>query len=319
MTPSIKNSSDGTEVKCPSCSGDSIGEEVIESVDLINLWKSQEVDVSHLFESEKIEKKRCLNCGLGFYYPFVLGDNGFYSTLACWDWYYKHGGKTEYEYTKKLLKQGMRVLDVGCGIGEFSEYMPNDVSFCGAELSSKSVEIAKSFGRNVQQMDVVKSLSLISSKFDVVTSFQVLEHISDINTFFEALVDACRPGGLVVIAVPNNDSFISRAVNNNLNMPPHHVLLWNKKSLYSLADRYSLAVEAYLEEDVSDVHLVWYWAVILNYYLSKLMFGKLKSVDLSFGSKLTRKISFIMAKLVSKVFQPKGVGHSSVVVFRKGC
>ena len=80
---------------------------------------------------------------------------------------------------------------------------------------------------------VEELLSDHSKTYDVVTAFQVLEHIADPLPFLKNCIDALNPGGLLVIAVPNNDAFI-RFADLPLNEPPHHVGLWSPRSLASL-------------------------------------------------------------------------------------
>lgn len=305
-------------MRCPLCASNVKQDESIYCKDLILLWDKVGVSVSHLFNKAALEKLSCKKCGLGFFSPMAVGDDAFYSKLATWDWYYKHPDKGEYTYSAQLLKSGMGVIDVGCGIGEFEEHMPDGVEFLGAELSSKSVEIAQSLGRNVRQLDVVASATKLEGKFDVVTCFQVLEHVSDIDAFFSALVQICRPGGLIVIAVPNNDGFVGSAINNAFNLPPHHVFHWNKKSLYFLAEKYSLAVVDYVEEPVAEVHREWFFTVIMHNYLRKAFGRKSRLVDISMINKMLNSLCRLFAWLISKIlFSIKQPGHSSIIVLRR--
>ena len=62
--------------------------------------------------------------------------------------------------------------------------------------------------------------------YDAVTSFQVLEHVTEPASFLRACVKALRPGGRLLLGVPNNDSFLGLLEDNWLNMPPHHMSLW---------------------------------------------------------------------------------------------
>lgn len=305
-------------MKCPLCSSDATQDQKLFVADIASLWGKLSVPVQNLFDVETLEKYKCPNCGIGFYYPFAPGDDAFYSKLAEWDWYYTHSDKTEYDFTSKIIKSGMKVIDVGSGIGEFSSYVPAGADFIGAELSSKSVEIAQSLGRNVKRIDIVESLPDLEGRFDVVTCFQVLEHIVDIHQFFGALVKMCRQGGKIVIAVPNNDGFLGSATNNIFNMPPHHLLLWNKKSLRYLANHFGLTVEEYYVEQVTPIHLRWFYATNIHASVMKLLGVKPKDVNLGFFHKLTYKISSILALPLSYIFRsPNKPGHSLIVVLQR--
>lgn len=307
-------------MKCPLCEANTHLDQSINAADLADLWATVGVDVRKIVGNEDVGKYACDNCGLGFYFPFFPGDDNFYGSLALWDWYYKHPGKTEYDFSSKLALPGMSLIDVGCGIGEFSVFLPKQVDFIGVELSSKSVELANSLGRNVKQIDINNAPDDFNNHFDMVTCFQVLEHIVDVDVFITSLIKLCKPGGKIVIAVPNNDGFVGSAVNNMLNMPPHHILLWNKSSLYFLASKYDLIVDSYLEERVTEVHREWFFSVLIRRFFMRLLSKPFKVIDhdRSLLQRVLNKFTFLLSRMLSfispKVNQP---GHSSIIVFKK--
>lgn len=305
-------------MKCPLCDAQSKISENIPSPSIILLWNKRGVNVKDIIKADSIAKIKCNACGLGFYYPPCPGDDNFYGELAKWGWYYKHPGKSEYDYSAKKIVSGMEVIDVGCGIGEFYAYLPKHVKFLGVEQSSKSVEIATDLGRNVMQMDITVAPADFLNRFDVVTCFQVLEHVVDIHAFFKAVVDLCKPNGKIIVAVPNNDGFVGDAVNNLFNMPPHHVLLWNKRSLNYLADAFNLEVVEYYEESLSKVHRFWAFTTVTYKFLCGLLGFERKTVELSIYNRCLYVLSAAIALPFGFVFRKYvSPGHSSVIVFRK--
>ena len=70
-------------------------------------------------------------------------------------------------------------------------------------------------------------------------------HFRCLNTYqmFANLLNDClnalRPGGILILGVPNNDGLIGFA-DAPLNMPPHHMGLWKKKSLVALTQVFPL-------------------------------------------------------------------------------
>jgi SAM-dependent methyltransferase len=305
-------------MECPLCKGCSHLDQSVSVVDLVALWNAVGVNVERIFSVKEIGKYVCDNCGLGFYFPFFPGDDDFYGSLATWDWYYKHPGKTEYDFASKLALPGMSLIDVGSGIGEFSEFLPKQVDFLGVELSSKSVELASSLGRNVKHININNAPDEFNNHFDMVTCFQVLEHIVEVDVFIKSLIKLCKPGGIIVIAVPNNDGFVGSAVNNMLNMPPHHILLWNKSSLYFLASKYDLVVDSYIEEHLTDVHRRWFFSVLIRKFVLKLAFKRVKVIDRTLSGKILTRFTALLSRPLSFIFpklnQP---GHSSIIVFKK--
>lgn len=305
-------------MECILCGHQAYREQVINVKSIIALWNKLGISTSRLFKDDVISIFKCGNCGIRFYSPACSGDDQFYGDLAAWDWYYKHSGKSEYKLSSALISSGDKVLDVGCGIGEFASYLPPGAEFLGFELSSTSVEIAQSLGRNVEKIDINLAPQYLLNNFDCVTCFQVLEHVEDIQVFFESLVSLCKPGGLIVIAVPNNDGFIGSAVNNILNMPPHHVLLWNRQSLEYLAMIFNLEVIKFVEEPLADIHRHWAYTVFLNKIVKKTIGTTPKTIDLSLVGKIVNKISALLAYPLYKI-NPNIIssGHSAIIVLRK--
>jgi hypothetical protein len=101
-------------------------------------------------------------------------------------------------------------------------------------------------------------------------------------------------------------------------MPPHHILLWNKSSLYFLAKQHGLSVVDYSEEPLSDVHRYWGFAVFINKMFLNFIGSSPKVVDISLCGKLIYKASALLARIVSR-FNSSLVpsGHSSIIVLQK--
>jgi len=78
-------------------------------------------------------------------------------------------------------------------------------------------------------------------EFDVVASFQVVEHLADPLPSLEAACTLLRAGGLLVLSVPDNDSFLFDEF-DPLNAPPHHMGRWTARALLWLQRRLPLRV-----------------------------------------------------------------------------
>jgi 2-polyprenyl-3-methyl-5-hydroxy-6-metoxy-1,4-benzoquinol methylase len=305
-------------MRCPQCSTAAILDQEIDRDTLVALYKEKAIPVARLLPNNRIQYFRCSCCSLGFFSPAIPGDDEFYNYLASLDWYYCHDGKSEYDYAASWISDGDRVVDVGAGIGEFSRYMPLNALFLGIELSSEAVKVAESLGRNVVHMDITSRVNELEASFDVVTCFQVLEHLQDPNLLVKSLEALCKPGGVLIIAVPNNGSFVGRGVNNLLDLPPHHLLHWNKQSLIYLANKNNLHVEAYVEERLQDVHRVAYYYSWLTNIILKITKKKYKLVNYPDNNKfLSRQVGRI-AKLLSLILpKSRAPGHTSIIVLRK--
>jgi len=101
--------------------------------------------------------------------------------------------------------RGKRVLDVGCGMGRFSDV----VSRWGAELVGIDLSLAvesaqKNIGArpNVRflQADVFQ-LPFAPASFDIIFSLGVLHHTPDCRRAFQSLIPLVKPGGIISIWV----------------------------------------------------------------------------------------------------------------------
>lgn len=309
---------------CPLCgSADILDEESVRTSDLRQIHlRGLGFDPDNLFlDIPSLTLCSCRNCKLGFFFPFVSGDSDYYSKLGKVDWYYEHEGKEEFEYAKKYIQKGQRVLDVGAGVGRFGRYL-TDAEYLGIELSEYAIAKANEDGINVTKKDLFELVNEKKEYFDVVASFQVIEHITHPKEFIGAMKELLRPGGILILATPNNDSKLFLTENMSLNSPPHHLLLWNRSSLEWCANDLRMKVENVYKEMVQDIHMAWFHRAMVKIILSKIFGFKLKKFETSFLVRGRNKIITLLAKLSlhfglfdkdSKI-EP---GHSILVVLKK--
>lgn len=103
-----------------------------------------------------------------------------------------------------------RLLDVGCGSGEFAAAARDhgfDVQ--AVEPESSGAEVAHSRGLDVRTA-MLEDAGLPERSYDVVCAFHVLEHLPDSRAFLRSLARFTKPGGHVVIEVPNFGSVLRR-------------------------------------------------------------------------------------------------------------
>jgi len=283
---------------------------VIEEYKLI---KPFGVDVERFFSNvEKVSLYKCNDTGYRFYYPFSLaGDDLFYQQLEKNPWYYMEW-KWEHNITERYLKTGDKVLEIGCAHGAFLEKIKQKVSLVeGLEMNTKALQDCAS-KQITAYNDTIENFSSKKSEFyNIVCSFQVLEHIANVKSFIESSLSVLKPGGLLIISVPNNDCFFLKDKDFITNMPPHHMGLWNLNSLISLQKYFKLRIE--------DVHL----EPLQKYHVGfaeKIAEGKLKiKLNKSFGFlapiiyKLVKRISRFSVNSLSNYI----TGHTILVVFKK--
>ena len=104
------------------------------------------------------------------------------------------------------LQQG-RLLDIGAGTGAFLHTMQQTGwQIQGIEPDAAARQRAEEL--YALSLDSPEQLdTLPSSFFDAVTLWHVLEHVHDIHGYIEHIKRVVKPGGKVVIAVPNYTSY----------------------------------------------------------------------------------------------------------------
>lgn len=196
---------------------------------LARLWRWRYgINVDRLFASDEI---RLEPVPPYYYYRFsssIPGDAEFYSTLMR-RMGYDHAEKPEFKRAVLEITPGDKVLDVGCGTGNFAAECPG--AYKGIDTNPTAIEDGRRQGRNVH-------LSLLEDEmpgyYDVVTVFQVIEHVDDPGAFIGACIACLRPGGKIIVSTPNMNGVVGYLANNLLNYPPHHMTWWSASSLEML-------------------------------------------------------------------------------------
>jgi 2-polyprenyl-3-methyl-5-hydroxy-6-metoxy-1,4-benzoquinol methylase len=125
--------------------------------------------------------------------------------------YLAHVAHRRFALIEKVTPPG-RVLDVGCGTGEVLAV----ARARGWEVQGvEPVEASAAFAANERALDVRVALleesGLPECSYDVVTAFHVLEHMTDGLGFLRMIARWAKPGGHVVVEVPNWRSVHRRA------------------------------------------------------------------------------------------------------------
>lgn len=110
-------------------------------------------------------------------------------------------------YLVRLVGPGKRVLDVGCATGYLGEVLKRrGCEVVGVEIdptsAAKAAEVLDDvLVADLERVDLAQAFGPAS--FDVVVFGDVLEHLRDPLTLLRSSVGLLRPGGSVVVSVPN--------------------------------------------------------------------------------------------------------------------
>lgn len=308
-------------VHCPLCACSDIS--VLESVNVEALRQVYDRVLRVSIEQELPGRSHCdfllcLECGLRFFNPALAGSEALYESLQRLEWYYSDW-KPEYEYARPWVQPTDAVLEVGCGTGAFARLITCG-SYLGLELSHRAAEAGREQGTPIRVQSIQDHARERSDSYDVVCGFQVLEHVADLRPFLEAAVSCTRPGGLLVFSVPNSDSFLRYVVNGALNLPPHHISWWNRKSLDSVAALFDLEIVSREQETLADAHLVWWLHTVLLRSMNRLTATPRRLIDLSRSGRAKSAVAAVLARFLGPVLSPRflrPIGHSVTYVYRK--
>lgn len=202
---------------------------------------------------ERLEQYKCVNCDLKFFHPAICGDAGFYEELSNrFDWYYEKD-KWEFDIAVDILSDlnGVNnVLEVGCGRGHFLRRIKCLFNAVGIELNPKAIRECETLGLQVSG----SPLESVDEKFDAVVSFEVLEHVPNPRTFIDNMLRLLRPQGYLLVAVPDPHGYLSEAERVLLDMPPHHVLSFSKKTFSKMADLLNIDLKEVHQEPLRFIH-----------------------------------------------------------------
>lgn len=222
------------------------------------------IDIRPFVNGDTLEIYQCSETGLRFYHGIEPGDGDFYGKLMEIDWYYDPW-KWEHKTIKAMLDPSDDILEVGCGSGGFlTGIKGSTANAVGLELNKKAVAECVQKGLNVRSENLRDYSNAHPNAYDWVVSFQVVEHIQDVGEFLRDSVRLLKPGGTLVVSVPNNDSFMRHSQGDWLNMPPHHMNLWNNTSLINIAPHIGCTHQQSIFEPLQDYHKSWYVNSILD-------------------------------------------------------
>lgn len=164
---------------------------------------------------------------------------------------------------RPYLSKDKRLLEVGCSTGHFLFHAKNEVGeIFGADFDSGATQFAatkcevETFGGNLTDSD------LTPESFDIICAYQTLEHVPDPVAFMEMLKGYLKPGGVVVIEVPNLRDPLLAAYGNTAYTPFYyheaHLYYFTEKSLNSIMQQAGLAGDMHYIQDYNlGNHLHW--------------------------------------------------------------
>ena len=128
-----------------------------------------------------------------------------------------------------------KLLDVGCGNGEFLELAKHygwDVS--GIDFDIEAVKTARLKGLDVIHGGI-KAVNK-DEKYDYITLSHVIEHVYNPAEFLQSCIELLNKGGVLWLETPNIESIGYSVYKSNWRglEPPRHLIIFNSKVLINL-------------------------------------------------------------------------------------
>ena len=180
------------------------------------------VTKDYLVTGESFDIVECEACSIRTTTPFpdkkIIGN--YYSS----DEYISHDDKVSgifasiyglvrtYQLNKKkkligkyFNKSNGKILDIGCGAGDFLQYMKeNHWNINGVDTSNKARKIANK-KLNIKVMDP-KDWINNKEKYDVITCWHSLEHVHEPWVYLDKIKKSLTLDGFLIVALPNYQS-----------------------------------------------------------------------------------------------------------------
>jgi SAM-dependent methyltransferase len=170
---------------------------------------------------------QCRRCGLGYLNPRPTREEiGRYYPEE----YFEQRGSQLERYRRQaeyIDGPPRRLLDVGTARGDFLAVMSE------RGWDAAGIEVARDAGNphdlTIHRMRFPEECSLPAGSFDVITAWAVFEHLHDPRAAFAACARMLRPGGELVVQVPNLNSVWSRGARQE--DVPRHVYFFTARTL----------------------------------------------------------------------------------------
>lgn len=182
-----------------------------------------------------------------------------------------------------------RILDVGCGRADFLKLMSErGWASTGVELDKRIEEHGRKIGLDLRHGSL-EDVRFPDSYFDVVTLWHVFEHLRGPAWVIEECRRVLKPGGLLVISVPNIGSLQARLTGRHWFHldPPFHLYHYSLENLRTLLGKSGFKVNG-----------------VKHFSLEYNPYGYLQSIYNAMGFRSNLFYDFLRSKAGSGAFAP---------------
>lgn len=223
-------------------------------------------------------------------------------------------------FESQLSSDRRSILDIGSGPGYFLLHGKNrGWTVKGIEPSSKAAEHSRTLGLDIINSCLSEETASELGCYDVVNLSEVLEHIPEPGKFLPIVTRLLKPGGILLVMVPNEYNPLQSAIRNVLQKnpwwvaPPHHLNYFDIDSLKKLIEKSGCLVFDYETTFPMEMFILMGDDYVGNDVLGRKCHGKRKT----FESSLAKAGMSEWNRDFYKCFAKAGVGRDIVMYAKK--
>ena len=188
---------------------------------------------------------------------------------------YQFYKKKEVIHKSSNIRKG-KILDVGCGTGDFLKYMASSGwEADGVETDKGAKRVAeKKLGKKIEEkLDLVNE----ENKYDVISMWHVLEHVYNVEDYLKKINKLLKKGGVLVVGVPNCASYDAKKYRENWVAYdlPIHLSHFRKNNIKELAKKSSFTLKT-----IKPLGKIQNFFIIIDLNIYNLQINSCKTLDI---------------------------------------
>lgn len=207
------------------------------------------------------------------------------------------------EFIEKYLLENKKIIEIGCGGGEYLEIMgKNKVDTYGLEYSKELVDKCVNNGLNVFRGYASENNKIKESLYDGFFILNFLEHLPDINSVLRGIWKNLSDNAVGLVEVPNFDMIIENCLFSELTRD--HLFYFTNESLKTVLELNGF--------EVIEINIVWH-----KYIISAVVRKRVKLSLAHFyecQKKLKKEVNGYISSFKKNKVAIWGAGHQSLAL-----
>lgn len=127
-----------------------------------------------------------------------------------------------------------RILDIGCGWGDFEEILEKEkIPYLGIDVNKEAIKICRKKELNCK-FSTIQQLAINNQQlYSAITLFQIIEHLKNPLPLLKSAKKLLKKNGVILITTPSNDSPLRKILGSRWSVynEPSHYVFYTPKTL----------------------------------------------------------------------------------------